>query len=147
MSDFVDNAVPDCLVFKFEEFESATGERDTTLYVLYDIRAETFVIRGKRRDTHIFNSNVYSFECKAVSFLADFIQYLICETNVVNEILYNHRNLPNNVNNITFELLEKHCTVENELSGYNKLQYINKSKTKRRLMNRLRMLKFIGNEY
>ena len=107
MSGFTEY-VTDCLVFKIVEMDVDTAEIDTTMYIIYDKTTRKYLIRGKRSDTSRFQSCTYSYECKFASDLADFIQYLICQDNTVNEILYNFDELPENSNDITFEYLNEY---------------------------------------
>ena len=116
MSDFT---VPDCLVLKLEEVEVNTREIDTTIYIWYDKNEHHFVIRGKRRSTSKNHSHTYSFVCEFAHELTDFLEYVICKTNKVNEILYNYDNLPLDSDEVTFEFLQKYEHSDYELSGYN----------------------------
>jgi hypothetical protein len=134
--------VTDCLVLKFEEIENATGQVDTTLYVLYDKSRHVFVVRGRRRWTATSQSCTYSFDCEFASELADFIEYVICENNTVNEVLYNYDNLPKSSNEITFEFLHDYDHGDYEISGYN-----NQNLRKKKLLKNLRMLRNVYNYY
>ena len=139
MSEFTSS---DCLVFKLEEFDSESKEIDTTLYILYDKKRHIYLVRGRRKWTPIFQSCAYSFECKHVYELADFIQYLIGPNNMVNEILYNYDNFSENSHDITYDFLHDHDHADYEISGYN----CNKLKRKR-VLKILRILKNIFNYY
>lgn len=141
MSDS-ENIMSDCLVFKLEEVETVSNEIDTTLYVLYDKLKHVYVVRGRRRWTPKCQSCTYSFDCDSSRDLADFIQYIICPENRVNEILYNYDNLPEDSNDITYEFLHDYDHGDYEISGYND----RKLKRKRLIMN-LRMLKNVYNYY
>lgn len=134
--------MPDCLVLKLEEVEKLTGELDTTVYILYDKRNRNYLIRGRRRWTPKHQSCTYSFECDRSKDLAEFLQYIICSDNSVNEILYNYDNLPENPSDITFEFLQQNDHVDYEISGYN-----DQTLTTDRLLKTLRMLKNISNFY
>jgi len=138
MADFF----PDCLVFKFEEVEFDTGKIDNTMYVIYDKKNHKYLIRGRRDMTQIYQSCTYSYECEHVHDLADFIKYLICSNNKVNEILYNYDNFPEDPNEITFEFLNENDHMDYEISGYNNIRLKNK-----RLLRNLRMLRNIYNNY
>ena len=87
-------------------------------------------------------SCTYSFECEFGHELADFIQYVICPHNKVNEILYNYDNLPKDPNKISFEFLNENDHGDYEISGYN-----NKKIKKVRLLRNLRILRNIYNFY
>ena len=132
----------DCLVLKLEEIEIGTGNLDTTLYVMYDKNNRRYLIRGKRRTTETSQSCSYSYECNNSGELADFIKYLICPDNRVNEILYNYDNLPEDPSDITFEFLNEFDHRDYEISGYN-----DKRLKSSRLLRNLRMLRNIYNYY
>lgn len=132
----------DCLVFKLEEFEEDKDKIDNTIYIIYDTYDETYIIRGRREETNTRSSCTYSFACDDENDLADFLQYTICSHNVVNEILYNYDNLPNNSNKITFEFLEKYDDPVYEISGYN-----GQKLRRKKLIKNLRMLKNVFNYY
>ena len=139
MSGFTEY-VTDCLVFKIVEMDVDTAEIDTTMYIIYDKTTRKYLIRGKRSDTSRFQSCTYSYDCEFASDLADFIQYLICQDNTVNEILYNFDELPENSNDITFEYLNEYDHPAYEISGYNN-QKINRTT----LLRNIRMLRNITN--
>ena len=68
MSDIV----PDCLVLKIEEYDIETKNLDTTLYVLYDVNNNHYVLRGKR-EPGLTGSSPFSFIANHTDDLADFI--------------------------------------------------------------------------
>lgn len=134
--------VTDCLVLKLEEVEEVSGLVDTTLYIIYDKRNHRYLIRGKRRNQPLGKSCTYSYECEFANNLVDFIRYLICSDNKVNEVLYNYDNLPEDPNEITFEFLNEFDHEDYEISGYN-----NKKLKRNRLLKNLRMLRNVFNYY
>lgn len=138
MSEFM----PDCLVFKLEEVEYNTNKIDTTLYILYDKVRHVYIVRGRRRWTPMSQSCTYSFECEFAKDLADFIDYVICRGNKVNETLYNYDNLPNDSNEITYEFLHDYDHSDFEISGYD-----NRKLRRGRLLKNLRMLRNVYNYY
>lgn len=139
MSAFTEN-ITDCLVLKLEEVECGTVNLDNTMYIIYDKKNHNYLIRGRRRWTPKHQSCTYSFECEYANELADFIEYLVCPDNNVNEILYNYDNLSENPNEITFDFLNEYDHYE--ISGYN-----NKKLKRRRLLRNLRMLRNVYNYY
>ena len=141
MSSFTEN-VTDCLVFKFEEVECETGKLDNTMYIIYDKKNHNYLIRGRRRWSHRKQCCTYSYECEYANDLADFIKYLVCPDNKVNEILYNYNNFPENPDEITFDFLNENDHSDYEISGYN-----NKMLKRRRLLRNLRMLRNVFNHY
>jgi len=134
--------VPDCLVLKLEEVDINSEEVDTVIYILYDIKKKEYVIRGQRRKTLTYDSCTYSFVCNYTDDLVNFLQYVICKYNLVNETLYNYDNLSNNSNNITFEFLQEYEDKNYELSGYNNIKL-----SKKRLVRTLQILKNVFNYY
>lgn len=134
--------VTDCLVFKLEEFDVDRKEIDTTLYVLYDKKNHRYLIRGRRRWSPMHQSCTYSYECEFAKDLVDFIQYLVCPHNKVNEILYNYDNLPEDPSEITFEFLNEYDHSDYEITGYN-----NEKLIRARLLRNLRMLRNVFNHY
>lgn len=141
MSSFT-NTVSDCLVFKLEEVENNTGKIDTTVYIIYDKRNHKYLIRGSRRLSPKYDPCAYSYECECAEELADFIEYLICPDNKVNEVLYSYDNLHENPNDITFDFLKEYECEDIEISGYNDLNL-----KRRRLLRNLRMLRNVFNYY
>jgi hypothetical protein len=125
----------DCLVLNICEFESGSGRLDTSMYILYDANAETFVIRGKRPDSW----ETYSFYCDNPFSTADFVSTVICKGNLWTYTLYNCDNLPDSSDDITFGTLEYSVRKENEITAYDKLPYSRKTLTK--------MLRIIKNVY
>lgn len=136
-------AFPDCLVLKLEEICRQTKQIDTTVYILYDSARDNYLIRGRRKWTHESQSCEYSYDATNSEFnVANFLQYIICRTNTVNETLYNYDNLPNDSNKITFEFLHNYYHSDYEISGYD-----NKKLHTNRLIKNLRMLRTINNKY
>lgn len=137
-----ESIVTDCLVFKFEEVDCDAYEIDTTVYVLYDKKEHQYVVRGQRKCCPRRNSCSYSFVCDFAHELADFLQYVVCEDNTVNEILYNYDNLPYDSNELTFEFLDNNDHTDYEISGYNSQKF-----DRKRLLKNLRMLRNVSNKY
>lgn len=135
-------AVPDCLVFKIEEYDTTVKELDTTVYILYDKEEHKYVVRGRRRHTPEHLSCTYSFDCEYANDLVDFLKYIICKENTINEVLYNYDNLPATSSEITFEFLQENDERTYEISGYNGLKC-----TRKRLLRNLRMLRNVFNYY
>lgn len=141
MSCFIEK-ITDCLVFKLEEVEHNTGKIDNTIYIIYDKKNNKYLIRGRRRTTHTSEACTYSYECEFDCDLADFIHYLICPNNKINEILYNYDNFPENPDEITFEFLSEYDHNDYEISGYD-----DKNLDRYRLLRNLRMLRNVYNYY
>lgn len=111
--------VPDTLVLKIIEYYNF-DKKDTILYILYDNSINRYVIRGKRHETSLIKNCTYSFECDTTHGLAEFIEFLVDSENYVSCILYNYDNLPLTSDEITYEFLEEHDKIQNEISGYDK---------------------------
>ncbi len=141
MTEFVEN-FPDCLVFKIEEIDKDTNEIDTTLYILYDKHNHTYLLRGQRKWSPKFQACTYSFECEFAHELFDFISYIICPSNRVNETLFNYDNLPDNSIEITFEFLHGYDHRDYEIAGYD-----NRKLKRKYLIKNLRMLRNVFNYY
>jgi len=137
MSSFV----PDCLVLKIEEYTFDTNELDNTIYVLYDKKKQYFVVRGQRA-TNEMDSCVFSFICKNVYDLANFLSFVVCTKNKWTYVLYNYDNLPYMSDNITYEFLKEHDSKVYELSGYELRKY-----NRDELIGNLKMLKNVFNYY
>lgn len=136
------SVVPDCLVLKIEEYDTTVEELDTTIYILYDKEEHKYVVRGRRRCTPTHQSCTYSFDCEYANDLVDFLRYIICKENTINEVLYNYDNLPASSSEITFEFLQENDERTYEISGYNGLKC-----TRKRLLRNLRMLRNVFNYY
>jgi hypothetical protein len=140
MTEFT--TVTDCLVFKFEELDVDRKEVDTTVYIIYDKSQHKYVVRGQRKWTPKHQSCTYSFDCEFAHDLADFLKYIVCPHNKVNEILYNYDNLPYDSNDITFTFLNEYDHSDYEISGYNEQKF-----GRKRLLKNLRMLRNVSNNY
>lgn len=115
-----DYTVPDTLVLRIVERCEDTHKIDTTLFVIYDTQLNTYIIRGCRRrpkKNHLF-SPAYSFECRYADHVMDFIKVVLDQSNDLNIEIYNYTDLPNDSNNITFEMLEKMVNREFEICAY-----------------------------
>ncbi len=132
--------VPDTLVLKIVEYEENTNKKDNTLYIFYDQSVQRYVIRGNRRELPNLAPCPHSFECKSVTKLADFIQFVIDRNNYVSYVLYNYDNLPASSNEVTFGFLSYNDDTSYEIAGYD-----NKPLKRNELIRNLRMLKNIFN--
>ena len=79
----IEYSVPDCLVFKFEEIDSELKKLDQSVFVFYDHSIETYVIRGRRRNTHKIQSCTFSYECDNEHDASDFLEYIFCKSNII----------------------------------------------------------------
>lgn len=132
----------DCLVFKIEEYQD-DDTLDTMMYILYDQRDRTYIIRGKRNDKYPNPFSIpFSFSCEFEDDLIDFINLVVCKKYKRNYILYNSVDLPDYSSEITYESLDKSLSFKNELAGYNKEKYNHKD-----LSTYLRLLRRVYNDY
>lgn len=134
--------VTDCLVLKLEENDVDTHKIDNIIYIIYDTYAKTYIIRGRRGDDNTELNTTYSFRCECELDVVDYLEYMICNKNTVNEILYNYNDLPTESNEIWFEDLHNDALIHREISGYN-----NKKIKRKRLLRILRMIKNVFNYY
>ena len=138
MTSYITSTPPDCLVLKLEEMDSDLHKLDTNVYILYDQNEEKYVVRGRRGSS----AHTYSFDCKCACELTDFLAYLVCNNNKVNEILYNYQNLPATSDEITFQFLQENEDRKYEISGYNDVKL-----KKKNLFKNLKMLRNVFNYY
>ena len=131
-----------CLVLMIEEYSPTTSRTDNTVFILYDQKDEQYVIRGKRKDTQKIKGNEYSFNCKNIKSLENFISFIICKKNQWNFTLYNYFDLPYSSESITYDYLSENASSEIELSGYD-----NKNYSKKELKNLFEILKNVFNNY
>lgn len=135
-------SVPDTLVLKLEEVEKNTDKIDTTLYIFYDKRTHHFFLRGRRRWSPKHQSCTYSFQCEFAKDLVDFLRYIICKNNTINEVLYNYDNLPCDSNDVTFEFLHDYEHSDYEIVAYDNMRF-----RKKEIVETLRMLRNVFNYY
>ena len=133
--------IADTLVLKIEEHDSVHGF-DTTLYILYDNELQTYIIRGRRRNCSKQSFNPYSYECKNVNDLVQFIEFSIETKNQFYYTLYNNINLPINSMDITYDSLIENDCRGNEIVAYDSVNYFKKN-----LLKYLKVLKNVGNYY
>jgi len=132
----------DCLILKFEEY--IDNELDTTLFILYDVNKELYLIRGKRN--HVSGKSypvAYSFSCNYASELIDFISFIICKKSKINYTLYNYNDLPKDEEKIDYEYLKE----LGDNSGYELAGYDNQNYNKKEILKYLRMLRNVFNYY
>lgn len=136
----------DCLVVNIEEYDCDSGEKDMNLFILYDIKYDKYILRGKREPTPKIGSVPFSFECSSYLDAYEFIKAVTCKYNYLSITLYNYDNLPADSNDIYYSFLKTHEDREYEIVGFEGL--INKhKKTKRRVKNILKLMKYVNNYY
>jgi hypothetical protein len=133
----------DTLVLKITEYENGDCKKpDTRLYILYDKREHTYIIRGRRTPCSKFEAQPYSYQCERVEDLADFIEFLICRGNAISYDLMNYDNLPAISDEIHFDFLYTYDDRAYELTAYD-----NKKLKRKELIRYLRMLRNVFNYY
>ena len=131
----------DNLVLQIVEHDVDSKNTVKTLYILYDTKLKTYVLRGKRYGGNV-KSCTYSFECRFADDLVEFLEFVLDKHNNYSYILYNYDNLPDTSNQITFEFLKRYDSIVYEISGYD-----NKPLKRSHLMKYLKMLRNITNNY
>jgi hypothetical protein len=126
----------DCLVLKIN---SVNDKTNATVYIIYDIKTELFIISGKIQDGVEFNYNADS--AKAVE---AFVSFVFSDKQPVNYTIYNHDALPFNQEEINFEELND-SLFENVYEIAYKIDNLNYSK--KQVKRLLSMLKHIFNFY
>ena len=132
------NYPTDCVVLRIDEFDCDSHKLDTSMYVLYDVNEEMYVIRGKRPNEW----QTYSFYCDSMRDTMDFVRTVICKGNLWSYSLYNCSNLPVNSDVITFGTLEYNVKKESEIVGFDYQKY-----NKKFLKRMLRILRNVYNYY
>ena len=128
----------DCLVLRVDEFDRDSHKLDTSMYIFYDVNEEMYVIRGKRPNEW----QTYNFYCDGMHDTMDFVRTVICKENWWSYSLYNCNNLPLDSDDITFGTLENNIRKENEVTGYDFVDY-----NKKTLKRMLRILRNVYNYY
>ena len=130
----------DCLVLKINNFSQELNvESNATVYIIYDIKTELFVISGKIQGGVEFNYNADS--AKAVE---TFISFIFSDKQKVTYTIFNHARLPYEQEEINYESLNN-SLFENVYEIAYKIEKLNYSK--KRVKNILGMLKHIFNFY
>ena len=126
----------DCLVLKINSFDTLLNP---TVYIIYDIKTELFVISGKIEDGVEFNYNADS--SKAVETL---ISFIFSDKQKLTYTIFNHGALPFSQEEINFEDLN-YSLFENVYEIAYKIE--NLGYNKKRVKNLLSMLKHVFNFY
>ena len=138
--DSVSDAVPDCLVLRMTETNTA-GKSKSTFYILYYTYHSKYLIRGQKR-TADNREMTYSFESFRKSSIRHFIRYLLPEETRWDTVLYRMTDLPANKNEITYDSLCIGRNRRNELSRHS-----NQPLSKTSWKTALSILKEIANDY
>ena len=144
MSEFDCSSNPssDSLVLKItERFMDTTNSIDNIIYIFFDINEDRYHLRCKRFDI-VQDCLPYSFCCDNPHDLFDFINFIIPPGTQVMYDFITYKSMALSSNDVTYSYLEENYDYKNEIVGY----YPKKIK-RRRLLNILRMLRNIYNDY
>jgi hypothetical protein len=116
----------DSLVLRIDELDTENENNnnnnnkiDTKLFIVYDHVDKCFVLRGRRYNP----TTNFSYYCNKHFDVVNLLNFLFCEKNKFNYVLYSHNNLPYYSDNITFDFLEKNMVSKHEISGYDNQPY------------------------
>ena len=125
MSDFT-YISSDCLVLCIEETDTH-GDKDHTLFILYDSYQRMYLIRGKRSNYRGKIPNTYSFETESAKAVCEFVSLLIPYYSSCVFELYKYGELSDSRHDITFETLTKGRSSLNELVAYDHMRSTGKT--------------------
>ena len=135
----------DCIVLRIDEYSQSEYDDSSpvkTMYILYDLCYDSYIIRGKRGETY-GNSCYYSFSCDKTKSLVELVRLSFDSSNKCNVSVLNYDNLPYDTDNVTFDALEySRYDTEGLISVYE-----NVNLQRSNLKSKLKMLKHILNEY
>lgn len=114
----------DCLVLKMQELEvSNENNVDNEVYILYDMRTNKYIVRGKRANTELTSYADYSFDCYESTDVLDLLKVLLDNANLVNYTLYDFKNLPWSSKKIDFESLNEMSCESSLLACYEEVKF------------------------
>jgi len=161
----------DCLVVKMDELFAFEVEH--TIFIVYDVREQKYVIRGKRFENnqkqesapfstpsivqvfdYLFQTKSekktstyypYSFSCPLKESLVDFLDFIFSQGSTFRISLYNYDNLPYLSKDITYDFFERHVDESYEISSV--YDYRSDKKIKERFEKILDLIQHVSNEY
>jgi hypothetical protein len=161
----------DCLVVKMDELFAFEVEH--TIFIVYDVREQKYVIRGKRFENnekpqsdpfstpsivqvfdYVFQTKSekktstyypYSFSCPLKESLVDFLDFIFSQGSTFRISLYNYDNLPYLSKDITYDFFERHVDESYEISSV--YDYRSDKKIKERFEKILDLIQHVSNEY
>jgi hypothetical protein len=101
------NSNGDTLVLKIEDINQITRTQNNIIFIFYDVEKSLYVIRGKRGDDEYLEYEAYNFICKSKHVVENFIKNMTTKKSVIYYTLYNYKDLPLNVDDITYDELLK----------------------------------------
>lgn len=133
----------DCLVLKLQELEVYNENNvDNEVYILYDMRTDKYIVRGKRGDTDNTHYADYSFDCYESADVLDFLKFALDNSNLLNYTLYNFKNLPFSSKNIDYSYLSKISCESRQVACYEEVKF-----TAKYLRKKIQLLKNVCNNY
>jgi len=161
----------DCLVVKIDELFASEVEH--TIFIVYDVRDQKYVIRGKRFENiekpqsepfstpsivqvfdflfqtknkkKTFTYYPYSFSCPLKESLVDFLDFIFSQGSTFRISLYNYDNLPYLSKDITYDFFERHVDESYEISSV--YDYRSDKKISERFEKILDLIQHVSNEY
>ena len=148
-------------------------EVEHTIFIVYDVREQKYVIRGKRFENnekpqsdpfstpsivqvfdYLFQTKSekktstyypYSFSCPLKESLVDFLDFIFSQGSTFRISLYNYDNLPYLSKDITYDFFERHVDESYEISSV--YDYRSDKKIKERFEKILDLIQHVSNEY
>jgi hypothetical protein len=118
----------DTLVFKIEDINKNTRTPNNIIFIFYDTEKSMYVIRGKRADNEYINYEPYNFNCKSKTIIENFIKNMKTKQSLIYYTLYNYKDLPINIHDITYDelirLQDDSCTIIEKYDYIYKTNYI-----------------------
>lgn len=115
-----------CLVICIEEFDSKSI--DTRIFISYNDETDSYVINGKRLD--LVKSPYFQpfmFCAKKSSDILDFLTLTLNTKSIFNYTLFNYNNLSYNIEEITYDFMEKNMDRRYEIAAYENVSYSKKA--------------------
>lgn len=82
------------------------GETENEIFYLHDYKTDLFSLRGNVKDNRFVSVGQYSFECDDIDQVVVFSSFLISKCENLTCKLYAIKDLPKNVENISYDLLK-----------------------------------------
>jgi hypothetical protein len=125
--------IDSCLVVCFEEVDAdeyAVNENngiDTRLFVTYDHSTKMYILNGKRQDIiskkgrNKTNLKPFVFCASESSDIVEFVLLTFGQKNLMNYILYNYNNLPEDACDMTYEFMESNIDRRYEIAAFDNI--------------------------
>ena len=139
MSDY--KVSGDCLVLYIIEHDRYRKDTDAHIFVLYDNLTKDFLIRGNRISKYS-KDKPYSYICKSVHHVCNFLEIAIDKQNLWTTEIYNYDNLPLYNDSITFDILFESKEKKRLIAAYDNQSYVRND-----LKQLLYVVKNINNRY